>query len=162
MNYDYGAVVGSGEYVVRDGVVQIPPAATKACTVIKDPALAAALAMGGWGELHLDAIDLGILSDPAQATFGLTDSPKVPSCNPDAGQYILFLPNGIRRRPDGRIELFCTAPPAWNLTVESSTDLRTWSPASGIYSTDVLAQHLLFIEQQPATNKMRFYRLRGN
>lgn len=159
VTYDYGAVVGFGEYVLRYGVVQIPAGAPTACTVIRDPALAEALAMGGWGELHLDTTDFGILFDPAQAIFGLTDSPETPSCD-RAGQYVQFLPNGIRRRPDGRIELLCTAPPTWNLTVEFSTDLRTWLPASGIYSTDILAQRLLFIEQQPTTNRMRFYRMR--
>src|SRR5205823_4036249 len=143
-----------GEYVARDGVMQFPATATRACTVIKDPALAQALTMGGWGELHLNTTDLGVLSNPALATFGLTDSLEIPSCDPDADQNVRFLPNDIRRRPDGHIELLSTSPPGWNLTVESSTDLRTWSPASGIYSTDILAQRLLFIEQQPAMDKV--------
>ncbi len=60
------------------------------------------------------------------------------------------------RQSNGQYQLAIQGSPGQNLTIQSSADLKTWTALGARFLTGT---NLLFLDPQPATNNLRFYRV---
>ncbi len=157
---------GGIDGVYREGFLVIPAGAVQQCATIRDAYLPGPLSSGPPGTLRLLEVEHTAIRPPLEAVLRMaTRADTEPTCD-DAGPTPPgFLPDGVRVRSDGAIELSFSVDPGQTFTVEGSIDLDTWAPVPGTYALDPAGAQVWFLHRHSPDRPglwpaMFFYRVR--